>query len=322
MTLLDWAIDAHTRGFAIFPCRPKAKQPATMNGVKDATKDIEKIKAWWEENPDYNIGVALGPSNLTVLDMDTGIADLDAAREWVRRNQLPNTFTVRTGRRTSFGLQLYFSGTVQNRPYDHDGVSGEIRSSGYYVVGPGSIHPDSSEPYVILADRKLAPVPDLVNRLSRFVLPRPQGKSQEKVTPSCRHYYFVERGRELYFAGLTGEGLHAALKWLYENRCVRDPQKDDRVARGELKEIGQWIEQHPPEYPLEPRDFMALHHAEKDPMTQQAWAGQLNFFDNNPDKALDYLIHRFDSIGCNREQIYRVIGASPLYASMKEAAPK
>ena len=29
--------------------------------------------------------------------------------------------------------------------------------------------------------------------------------SLEKITPSCRRYYFVERGRELHFAGLNGE---------------------------------------------------------------------------------------------------------------------
>src|SRR5258708_16360032 len=89
MTLLDHALAALARGFHIFPCKPRSKHPAgevVPNGVKDATHSEAQVRSWWERNADYNIGVALGPSNITVLDLDKGVADLAAAREWCRRN--------------------------------------------------------------------------------------------------------------------------------------------------------------------------------------------------------------------------------------------
>lgn len=194
-------------------------------------------------------------------------------------------------------------------------MKGEIRSTGYYVVGPGSIHPDSGEPYTILADRPLAPVPSFVLRLSGFVAPRPQADSTEKVEPSGRHYYLVARGRELHFAGLAGKGLEDAIRWLYFNRCERDGAKDERIAHGgEARDIAKWIEDHPALYPLETRDFIALRHAEKDDeKVKAAWSGQLNLFNNSADEAFDYLAAALRQRGSGEPQVERIVSASPLW---------
>lgn len=116
------ALAALERGWYIFPCKPKSKHPngeLVPNGVNGATNDKGIVWEWFDREPNGNYGIALGPSKLTVLDIDEGCPNLNAAREWVTRNQLPNTFTVRTGRRTSLGLQLYFEGCVANKPYQH-----------------------------------------------------------------------------------------------------------------------------------------------------------------------------------------------------------
>lgn len=322
--LKDWALWALTKGMWVFPCKPREKQPngaLAPHGVNDASNSVEQINKWWQCEPNSNYGVALGPSNITVLDIDTGLADIEAARAWVKRNQLPATLTVRTGRRPGFGIQLYFRGTVPNKPYEHEGLSGEIRSRGYYVCGPGSIHP-SGEAYAILAEHSLAPVPAFIEQLSKKAIPRPTGASAEKVSPSNRHYYFLERARELHFTGLTGKGLVAALRWLYENRCVRDAAKDERVFNtNELQDVAQWVEEHPPEYPLQPKDFIVLRHAEKDELTQHAWAGNVTKFDGDSESAINHLIRRLSFLGCGQEQILRIVAASPLYAMTREDVP-
>jgi hypothetical protein len=65
------AIAYATRGFAVFPCTPRGKVPATRHGCRDATKDLAQITAWWRENPNYNVAVATGPvSKVFVLDVD------------------------------------------------------------------------------------------------------------------------------------------------------------------------------------------------------------------------------------------------------------
>ena len=44
------AIAYATRGFAVFPCVPRGKVPATRRGCRDATKDLAQITAWWRDN--------------------------------------------------------------------------------------------------------------------------------------------------------------------------------------------------------------------------------------------------------------------------------
>src|SRR5580700_6887216 len=58
-TNLDWALKYVSLGLRVFPLRPGTKIPATPNGVKDATEDTNRVRAWWTENPEC--GVALAP---------------------------------------------------------------------------------------------------------------------------------------------------------------------------------------------------------------------------------------------------------------------
>lgn len=316
-TLLDWALESLSRGWAVFPCKPRSKEPLASlapTGVKDATKDEAIVREWWRKEPNANPAIALGPSNLTVLDADDGLPDAIAAREWIKNCQIPVSLIVRTGRRTSYGLQIYYEGLSENHPYRHQGVAGEVRSAGYYVMAPGAVHDKSGETYQILRDQALTPIPDIVKRLTKLALPRPQGDSDEKIEPTERHYFIVERCRELHFAGLAGKGLKTAVRWLYENRCVRDAAKDQRVfSDGELDDIADWVEAHKPQFPLEPRDFITMRFAAKDDkLFQAAWDGNLLPFDGDREKAATYMAEKLKLQRVNADQIKRICGASRL----------
>jgi len=50
--------------------RENGKHPASANGQKDATTDLAQIDAWWQENPEYNIGVLARSSGFFVIDID------------------------------------------------------------------------------------------------------------------------------------------------------------------------------------------------------------------------------------------------------------
>lgn len=77
ISLHQYAIELATAGYPVFPKYPRSKKPATENGFYDATTDIDQINEWWEENPDYNIGIPTGKvSGLVVLDRE-GITALD-----------------------------------------------------------------------------------------------------------------------------------------------------------------------------------------------------------------------------------------------------
>jgi hypothetical protein len=72
MSRLERAAVAYaTNGWAVFPLKAGQKVPATKHGVKDATTDLEQVRAWWGKMPDANIGVACGErSGIFVLDVD------------------------------------------------------------------------------------------------------------------------------------------------------------------------------------------------------------------------------------------------------------
>ena len=76
--MLRAALQLAERGLAVFPCQPKGKQPVTLHGCKDATRDPDMIEAWWHRMPTCNVGVATGAfSGVIVVDVD----DIDAEAE-------------------------------------------------------------------------------------------------------------------------------------------------------------------------------------------------------------------------------------------------
>ena len=84
---IDFALHYAGIGLSVFPCHSikngectckkqdcskKGKHPLTYSGFKDASKDVSKIKSWWTEYPEANIGCATGAmSGIVVLDLDT-----------------------------------------------------------------------------------------------------------------------------------------------------------------------------------------------------------------------------------------------------------
>lgn len=90
MTLLPHALAAIARGWHIFPCNPAGtvcpesgdvidKQPHLLWPGKPykikwgdvATNDPATVVHWWTQSPEANIGIAMRPSGLLVVDCDT-----------------------------------------------------------------------------------------------------------------------------------------------------------------------------------------------------------------------------------------------------------
>jgi hypothetical protein len=79
-TQLRFALDAHKRGWHIFPCEPGEKQgallcpgtdkPWRIKWYETATNDVNQIIEWWTTNPECNIGVSAKKSGLLIVDCD------------------------------------------------------------------------------------------------------------------------------------------------------------------------------------------------------------------------------------------------------------
>lgn len=57
-------------GIPVHPLLPGRKVPATKNGFKDATTDLQRVRDYWQRHPHHNIGLATG-HKFDVLDVDT-----------------------------------------------------------------------------------------------------------------------------------------------------------------------------------------------------------------------------------------------------------
>jgi hypothetical protein len=151
------------------------------------------------------------------------------------RNNIPVTYTVRTGRRTSYAVQMYYSGALEyNGAWEMDGCRGEIRSAGALVMATGNIHPDTGEVYELLVDAAIAPRPDV------FVQAHKRADTPGTVKPGDplpmlgkgdgRHPLLLNKLGSLHRAGMTeAEALGAAMA-LNETR-FSDPISQDEIEK-------------------------------------------------------------------------------------------
>ena len=155
-------------GWYVFPCRPRDKHPATVNGFKDATLDPARIERFWADHPEQNVAIRTGAeSGIVVLDVD-GEEGMDSLRALERKyEELPATASILTPRE---GQHFYFrhpGGHIANT----SGVPGpglDIRGDGGYVLAPPSVGP-AGRSYVVDDEHPIAPMPGwLVDGLRRY----------------------------------------------------------------------------------------------------------------------------------------------------------
>jgi hypothetical protein len=113
-------------------CDKPAKHPLTLHGVKDATTDPDRIRAWFRRWPKANLGIATGDPGPTVLDVD----DLAAARSTIAGIAATTPTAATPGINHPPGRHHYLLGTERGTV----GLGwGELRGCGSYVVAPPSI---------------------------------------------------------------------------------------------------------------------------------------------------------------------------------------
>lgn len=129
---MEAAISLAENGIPVFPLNPKDKTPITKNGVKDATTDISKIKAWWIKWPLANVAVPMGKaSGLIAVDIDYKDGCDPKFLE-----KLPPTVIVKSPNGGHHAYFKYKNGPIKNNLKLEKGAT--IRSDGYYFVVPPS----------------------------------------------------------------------------------------------------------------------------------------------------------------------------------------
>ncbi len=165
--LISAALDYAARGWPVFPCNPKNKQPLLAakkgadgkpikgtGGVSAASIDAAQIRAWWRKWPKAMIGLATGHERMFAVDFDPRHDEV-TGEEWTLERlkseveaqtgvSLPATLAVRT---PSDGVHLYLrqclGEPIRNRGNLPEHV--DVRGLGGYVIAPPSVMTDGRE---------------------------------------------------------------------------------------------------------------------------------------------------------------------------------
>jgi hypothetical protein len=205
VTLLDAALWYVSHGFAIFPCRPRGKEPACEHGFKDATTDAARIREWWEGQPTANIGLPTGAVTCTLV--------LDSVF------QHPGGLRCRT---LAPGLDL--------------------KADDGYIVAAPSIHP-SGNLYTwdglkgVNSLLTLAEAPGWLLKLARNGSASPP-RVEGRIPRGRRNSTLTSLAGSMRKRGMSETAIVAALA--EENRTRCDPPLSDAEIRGIAGSVGRY----------------------------------------------------------------------------------
>lgn len=169
------ALDYAEAGYSVIPVKRSDKAPYTPHGLKDASKDPDTIRSWWEQWPDANVAIVCGSvsRNLVVIDVDNkpelGKNGLYSIEAWqAEHGDFPATVIAHTG---SGGKHYYFHvedpKAFKNRVDAIPAV--DIRGDGAYVVAYPSVH-ENGKMYTWRGGVSITDEPDEVADANESVL--------------------------------------------------------------------------------------------------------------------------------------------------------
>jgi replicative DNA helicase len=248
------------RGWRVLPT--SLRKPVLKDWENEASGDPDEARACFStpgHNPEegawrgYNVGIATGPSNLVVVDLDTkngknGISSFKALIEELGADyeKVCDTYTVTT---PSGGLHLYYESPpgVEIRLSASQLASGvDIRAWGGMVVAAGSVIDGAV--YAVINNRDPAPLPPLV---TERLLALPSSKSRaskaeripEIIPQGERESVLVSLAGSMRRRGASVEAIFAALEVENETRCIPP------VSRADLERISNSMGRYDPADP-------------------------------------------------------------------------
>lgn len=218
------AQDALSRGFKIIACLPHDKAPYpkySPHACNSGTSIPEVALKPWEDDTEANYGISCGMSNVTVIDADHGLNSFEEFIAWRDKNNFPPTLTARSGNRDGYRVHMFYTGAVNTTKFDIDGVTGELKGKGGYVVGAGSLHP-SGFPYEYILDIDMVPLPDGIAAMGTEKKPlefKPVAQGGKLIPAGSRWIHMQSIAGKLRNVGMSEEGIEAALWDFLKTNC-------------------------------------------------------------------------------------------------------
>jgi hypothetical protein len=226
-------------------CKHIGKHSMTDDGFYSASNDPEKVRWFFNGEPDANIAVRTGAvSGVIVVDIDPRHGGDQSLAHLLQENgPLPVTVTVKTG---GGGSHFYFRHpgqglTVPNRQDMLPGI--DVRGDGGYVLAPPSNHTRddySFEPGRAPNEVPLAPAPlwllDLILGNTEAA-PTAAPTTEGMLGRGERHPTLFAMAGAMRQKGMSRAGIEAALRAENAARCSPPLEEKEiqKLVRGALK---------------------------------------------------------------------------------------
>lgn len=236
-------------------CKSPGKHPVGEAWQKNATTDTNQVHRLWDERPDYNVGVTLGPgSGIIDVECDSEEAEQELAKYLGDDPPVVPTFMGNRGKHRLFkyrdGLPAKAVVWIKAGAVSDDKAAGAIEvrigngGKGAQSVFPSSkhakgteyrwlVHPDETEP---------GQLPESLVRALANSAPR-NGKAPplaSKITEPGRNDALCSLAGSMRRRGASQEAIEAALQ--AENLLRCDPPLD----ADEVRKIARSVAQYPP----------------------------------------------------------------------------
>jgi len=242
-SLKKWALTYAEYGYKIFPLSPGQKIPRPgSSGVKEASSEIEKIRSWWNENPHYNIGIAMG-SGSGIIGLDIDYKD-GANPDFLKK--LPPTYVTLTPNSKTPGHHAFFKWDAHAKNGKKIAKGVTIRSSeGYYFVAPPSVHPETGKKYSPLqADfplwkSEVAECPEWILTCDEYKETTLRvNKVSSSIPTGSRHFSINEYVTALWKKGYKKEQIIKAALNYNETHCS-PPKKNYEAEVSRM--VNDWV---------------------------------------------------------------------------------
>lgn len=230
-------------GVPITPVRPGTKRAFLPDFPTTATTDLQQIYAWDKLYSDHNAACVARVEDGGVWFFEVDSADVIPRLERETGQKMPQTFRVRSRPGRGHFYFRHNAASMQLGNISQTYVIGQdwsVRTNREYVVGPGSLHPDTGQPYQAL-DWTM-PIAEAPNWLVEWLLSQKiqkQTTTQKVEAPrnergmvphgSIHGYMLSEAGRMRHI-GLTQEEIEVALLRKVHENCEA-PIDEDKVIQ-------------------------------------------------------------------------------------------
>jgi hypothetical protein len=236
-------------GVPMTPVRPGTKRAFLPDFPTLATTDLNQIRVWDSLYADHNAACVARAETGGVWFFEVDSKDVIPRIKAETGQDVPKTFMVRSrpGRGHFYFRHTKASMEMSNISQTYVvGQDWSVRTNREYVVAPGSIHPDTGQPYAALNwEQPIAEAPDwLINWLISQKIQKQAPLASGDITPRNErgkvahgniHGFMLHHAGRLRNTGLTQDEIEVILLRMVHEQC--EPPIDDDKVRAMAKSI-------------------------------------------------------------------------------------